>query len=139
MLDGDLVARHDDALDEQPDETLSAHKIQLVQPITQRRGECLQILSQPLQPRSILVLRRQFLDSGTGGLEARLQPFTPGLQLVHRHGAGRVGVHEAVDLLGQLPLRLLEADTVTCPLCRRLLGRAPCLDLVSKHVGALKP
>jgi hypothetical protein len=47
VLDRDAVTCHDDALDEQLDETLAPRKVQVFEPGAQRRGKGLQVIGQP--------------------------------------------------------------------------------------------
>jgi hypothetical protein len=56
MLDRDEVACHNDALDEELDETLAPREVQVLEPRAQRRGKGLQVIGQPFDASFMLVL-----------------------------------------------------------------------------------
>ena len=50
VLDRDVIACHDDAFEQQPDEPLAALKVQLIQPCSECRGKGGEIVSEPVEP-----------------------------------------------------------------------------------------
>jgi hypothetical protein len=139
MLDRYVVAGHDDALDEQLDETLAPREVQIFQPGAQRRGKGLQVVGQPIDVSLMLVLGSKLLTARARRLLRRVQTLAPRLELLHRHRAGLIGVHEPLDLPLEPPLRRLEACPIPRPLGHPLSARSPRLDLLLEHRWRLDP
>jgi hypothetical protein len=98
VLDGDVLARHHDALDEQAHQPLPAFEVERVEPLTHGCGKGLQLRFPLAQPLLIGMLRLKLLGSGARCLKSRLQLRTSPLQLVHPQRALLVGIHQALHL-----------------------------------------
>ncbi|QDE85694.1 MULTISPECIES: hypothetical protein [Myxococcus] len=92
MLDGDALTRHHDALDEQAYQPLPALEVERVEPLTHGRGKGFQLRFPLAQPRSIGMLRLEFLGPGARCLKGSRQLRAPHLQLVHPCAPGSLAL-----------------------------------------------
>jgi hypothetical protein len=137
--DSDVVACHDDTLDQQPDEALPPCKVQLVQSCPQRRRKGRQVVGQLIEPSSVLVLGRDLLDANAHRALLGIEAIAPRLELLDGYRAGLIGVDQPFDVSLELALGALETGTVTATLVLSCAARTPCLNLLQRHLRGLNP
>ncbi len=139
VLDGDVCTRDYDALHEEANDPLTALEVEVLQPGTERGSEGHQILAQCVHAAPIQVRRGQLFDADAGSVSRSFKPFASGLELRNAHGARLVSVEQPINLTARLAFCVLGARTVLDSLCRPRATRAPRVQFLGQHIGALNP
>ena len=109
VLDGNVFAVDDNALDKESDEPLAAGEIQVVESVAQGRSERGDVVRQVVEAGRIHSLGMKFLLSSPIVFHRHFESMTASLQLVDRQRATLESIDEAVNLLLQPSLGFLEA------------------------------
>ena len=139
VLDRDVIACHDDAFEQQPDEPLAALKVQLIQPCSEYRGKGGEIVSEPVEPSASHLLCLKLLPPCVRGFLLCFQPLAPCMEFFDLDGAGLVRIDDSIHLGLELACGLLESDEVACPLRCAVPARSPRLDLLLEHLWTPDP
>jgi hypothetical protein len=78
VFDGDVVAGHDDALDEQAHEALAALEVEPVEAGAQRGGKGLEVVAEAIEACAVELGDGKLFEAVVRGSASRFEMLTPG-------------------------------------------------------------
>ncbi len=139
MLDRDLVAGHDDALDQEPHEALAAGEVEVGQALAQRGRERRELRGRPLQPLPVALGGGQGLGPRPEGRRHLVQALAPCRELREADRAVLVGIEQSLKLPLQLPVRLVDLRPLPRHRLRRRATGLPGVEFLDEQAWSLEP
>ena len=119
MLDRHEIPLHDHPFCEEANKPLPFGEVKRVQTDLKRGCESGHVFEELIEAQSVSLLGDELLQMLTACRAILLNSLPARLELVDRHGAALVGIHEALNLKPELPVDALRPSTLA-----RHLGRA---------------
>jgi hypothetical protein len=139
VLDGEIVARDDDAFKEQAHQPLSVGKVKGVDTVTESGREGRQVVGDARDASGVDLLCGQLVGAHAGGSHRSIETLASSLELFDAHGPSLIGVQQSVHLQLKLALSGFKPRKLFRHARRSLTARPPRLDFLLQYFRALHP